>query len=55
VNNATLTGDAFSEASGNIAINVAAGYGNLQGNALAIASIPTPAVVPPPPGGGGGE
>lgn len=53
VNNATLTGDAFSEASGNIAINVAAGYGNLQGNALAIASIPTPAVVPPPPGGGG--
>lgn len=55
VNNATLTGDAFSEASGNIAINVAAGYGNLQGNALAIASIPTPAVVPPPPPGGGGE
>jgi len=55
VNNATLTGDAFSEASGNIAINVAAGYGNLQGNALAIASIPTPAVVPPPPGGGGGQ
>ena len=55
VNNATLTGDAFSEASGNIAINVAAGYGNLQGNALAIASIGTPAVQPPPPGGGGGE
>jgi hypothetical protein len=55
VNNATLTGDAFSEASGNIAINVAAGNGNLQGNALAIASIPTPAVVPPPPPGGGGE
>ena len=53
VNNATLTGDAFSEASGNIAINVAAGNGNLQGNALAIASIGTPAVVPPP--GGGGE
>ena len=55
VNNATLTGDAFSDASGNIAINVAAGYGNLQGNALAIASIGTPAVQPPPPGGGGGE
>jgi uncharacterized protein YciI len=53
VNNATLTGDAFSEASGNIAINVAAGNGNLQGNALAIASIGTPAVAPPP--GGGGE
>lgn len=53
VNNATLTGDAFSDASGNIAINVAAGYGNLQGNALAIASIPTPVVVPQPPGGGG--
>ncbi len=55
VNNATLTGDAFSNASGNIAINVAAGNGNLQGNALAIASIGTPAVAPPPPGGGGGE
>ena len=53
VNNATLTGDAFSNASGNIAINVAAGNGNLQGNALAIASIGTPAVQPPPPGGGG--
>jgi hypothetical protein len=53
VNNATLTGDAFSNASGNIAINVAAGNGNLQGNALAIASIGTPAVAPPPPGGGG--
>ena len=52
VNNATLTGDAFSEASGNIAINVAAGNGNLQGNALAIASIGTPVVAPP---GGGGE
>lgn len=49
VNNATLAGDAFSDASGNIAINVAAGNGNLQGNALAIASISTPAV-----GGGGG-
>lgn len=53
VNNASLTGDAFSDASGNIAINVAAGNGNLQGNALAIASISTPAVVSPP--GGGGE
>ena len=52
VNNATLTGDAFSDASGNIAVNVAAGYGNLQGNALAIASIPTPVAVPQPPGGG---
>lgn len=50
VNNATLAGDAFSDASGNIAINVAAGNGNLQGNALAIASISTPAV-----GGGGGN
>lgn len=53
VNNATLAGDAFSEAGGNIAINVAAGNGNLQGNALAIASIGTPMVAPP--GGGGGE
>jgi len=53
VNNASLTGDAFSNASGNIAINVAAGNGNLQGNALAIASIGTPAVVQPPVGGGG--
>lgn len=49
VNNATLTGDAFSEASGNIAINVAAGNGNLQGNALAIASISAA-----PTGGGSG-
>lgn len=55
VNNATLSGDAFSDASGNIAINVAAGNGNLQGNALAIASIGTPVVAPPPGGGGGGE
>ena len=54
VNNATLTGDAFSEAGGNIAINVAAGNGNLQGNALAIASIGTP-MVAPPGGGNGGE
>jgi hypothetical protein len=53
VNNATLGGNAFSEASGNIAINVAAGNGNLQGNALAIASIGTP--VAPGGGGGGGE
>lgn len=52
VNNATLTGDAFSEASGNIAINVAAGNGNLQGNALAIASISSAATGG---GGGGGE
>ena len=55
VNNATLTGDAFSDASGNIAINVAAGNGNLQGNALAIASIGTPMVAPPGGGNGGGE
>lgn len=55
VNNATLTGDAFSDASGNIAINVAAGNGNLQGNALAIASIGTPVVAPPGGGNGGGE
>lgn len=54
VNNATLGGNAFSEASGNIAINVAAGNGNLQGNALAIASIGTP-VAPGGGGGGGGE
>ena len=54
VNNATLAGDAFSEAGGNIAINVAAGNGNLQGNALAIASIGTP-MVAPPGGGNGGE
>lgn len=52
VNNATLTGDAFSDATGNIAINVASGNGNLQGNALAIASISR---APTTGGGGGGE
>ena len=54
LNNATLGGDAFSNASGNIALNVAAGNGNLQGNALAIAHITTPVTGGGGGGGGGG-
>lgn len=36
-NNASLSGDAFANASGNIGVNVAAGTGNLQSNSLAMA------------------
>ena len=47
-NTATLSGSAFSAASGNIGVNVAAGTGNLQANSLAMA------VAQPSTGGGAG-
>jgi len=47
-NNASLSGDAFRSASGNIGVNVAAGTGNLQANSLALA------VAQPSAGGPGG-
>ncbi len=47
-NNASLSGSAFSWASGNIGVNVSAGTGNLQANSLALA------VAQPSTGGGGG-
>ncbi|WP_149195678.1 adhesin [Luteimonas suaedae] len=47
-NTASLSGSAFSGASGNIGVNVASGTGNLQANSLALA------VAQPSTGGGGG-
>jgi hypothetical protein len=47
-NNASLSGDAFRGATGNIGVNVASGSGNLQANSLALA------VAQPATGGGGG-
>lgn len=47
-NTASLSGNAFGGASGNIGVNVAAGTGNLQANSLALA------VTQPGTGGGGG-
>ncbi len=47
-NTASLSGSAFSAASGNIGVNVASGTGNLQANSLALA------VAQPSTGGGGG-
>lgn len=47
-NTAGLSGSAFSRASGNIGVNVAAGTGNLQANSLALA------VAQPSTGGNGG-
>jgi len=50
-NTASLSGNAFENASGNIGVNVASGTGNLQANSLALAVAqpsPTPA---PTPGG----
>lgn len=47
-NTASLSGSAFSGASGNIGVNVASGTGNLQANSLALA------VAQPSAGGGGG-
>ena len=47
-NTASLSGSAFSNASGNIGVNVAAGTGNLQANGLALA------VAQPSTAGGGG-
>ncbi|WP_101926929.1 MULTISPECIES: adhesin [Luteimonas] len=51
-NTASLSGSAFSQASGNIGVNVAAGTGNLQANSLAMA-VAQPSTAAPPPGGGG--
>ncbi|WP_171966747.1 adhesin [Stenotrophomonas bentonitica] len=50
-NNASLSGDAFRGASGNIGVNVAAGTGNLQANSLALA-VAQPSTGAPTPGGG---
>ncbi len=47
-NTASLSGSAFSNASGNIGVNLASGTGNLQANSLALA------VAQPSTGGGGG-
>lgn len=47
-NTASLSGSAFSAASGNIGVNVSSGTGNLQANSLALA------VAQPSTGGGGG-
>ncbi|MHB1059578.1 MAG: adhesin [Rhodanobacter sp.] len=47
-NDASLSGNAFQSASGNIGVNVASGTGNLQANSLALA------VAQPSTGGGGG-
>jgi hypothetical protein len=52
-NNASLSGDSFRGASGNIGVNVAAGTGNLQANSLALA-VAQPSTGGNP-GGGGGE
>ena len=47
-NRATLSGSAFSGASGNIGVNVSAGTGNQQANSLSLA------VAQPSTGGPGG-
>ena len=51
-NDASLSGNAFQNASGNIGVNVASGTGNLQANSLALA-VAQPSTAPA--GGGGGE
>ncbi|MDR7194477.1 adhesin [Luteimonas terrae] len=51
-NDASLSGSAFSAASGNIGVNVAAGTGNLQANSLSMA-VAQPGAAAPPAGGGG--
>ncbi|GIU48277.1 hypothetical protein TUM4438_29300 [Shewanella sairae] len=38
-NTATLSGNAFNGASGNIGVNMASGHGNLQSNNLSLTSI----------------
>ena len=54
-NTASLSGSAFSGASGNIGVNVSAGTGNQQANSLsmAVAQPSTGGETPPPPTGGG--
>ena len=55
-NTASLSGSAFSGASGNIGVNVSAGTGNQQANSLSLA-VAQPSTgggeTPPPPTGGG--
>ncbi|KIP87585.1 adhesin [Stenotrophomonas sp. CFBP 13724] len=51
-NTAGLSGSAFSNASGNIGVNVASGTGNLQANSLALA-VAQPSTGGGTPGGGG--
>jgi hypothetical protein len=51
-NTASLSGNAFQNASGNIGVNVSAGTGNLQANSLALA-VAQPSTATPPSGGGG--
>ena len=51
-NSATLSGSAFSGASGNIGVNVSAGTGNQQANSLSMAVAQPSAAPPPPPPGG---
>ncbi|WP_312684684.1 adhesin [Stenotrophomonas chelatiphaga] len=53
-NTAGLSGSAFSNASGNIGVNVASGTGNLQANSLALA-VAQPSTGGGAPVGGGGE
>lgn len=50
VNTASLSDNALRNATGNIGVNIAAGTGNLQANALAITALTSPL-----PNGGGGE
>ncbi len=52
-NTASLSGDAFARASGNIGVNVSAGTGNQQANSLSMA-VAQPSTAPTG-GGGGGE
>jgi hypothetical protein len=49
-NTASLSGDAFARASGNIGVNVSAGTGNQQANALSLA-VAQPSTATPPPAG----
>ena len=53
-NDASLSGNAFQNASGNIGVNVAAGTGNLQANSLALA-VAQPSTGGGEGGGGGSE
>jgi hypothetical protein len=53
-NTASLSGSAFSAASGNIGVNVAAGTGNMQANSLSMA-VAQPSSAPGGDGGTGGN
>lgn len=53
-NTASLSGSAFTGASGNIGVNVSSGTGNLQANSLALA-VAQPSTTGGGGGGGGGE